>query len=434
MRLRLRACFGVFALIITLSVPVTANDNTRGLDTTRVRETKKIKKTTGEIIADIPGEIVKLPVYTIKFVSYGIAFGPVTSKALSLIDFTAPARRYVPVAGYSPSAGLKLGFGLRKLKKDFWDDRLEFNWYYSTNDYQSYKFRYKAREIIGTRRLEADLYFRYKKRPRESFYGIGMDAKEDKEANYTFENTEFRLDIPVRIHPKITAGVTGGVVITNVYDGRDPDLPGNIDSIMADPDFALEEGRLDGSRYIKAGLIFAFDGRDSGGQPSKGFHVLSRFVRYFGTDRSEDENFYETKIDFRHYLNVFKKRILATRFYIQRFDADNNNKRATPIHLTSRMGGFDGARGYAKGRYHDNDIVLASVEWRFPVWEILDGYVFLDEGRVYEQMPDEAFFRDWKYSAGFGLRIWNVNTVSLSTLVAASDEGARFYIETGAAW
>ncbi len=403
------------------------------MDTTKVREVSPPDRSFAMALADIPGEIIKLPIRTVRFLSYTISTNPPVSYVTPITDFTAPARRYVPIVGYSPEAGLKLGFGLRRIKKRFWDDRLYFKWYYSTNDYQSYLFRFRTRGI-PTGRIEADLYFRYKKRTREIFCGIGMDSRKDRKVNYTFENTEFRADIPLRLHEKITAGLTGGYIISNLYDGRSPDLPGNLDLIMADPDFALDEGRLDGSRYVTAGVIFEYDGRNHHGQPSRGFHILSRFIRYLGTDRSADLGFYEVKLDARHYLNVWNKRILAARFYVQRFDADNNNDRATPIYMTSRIGGVDGIRGYTEWRFTDNDLALASLEWRFPLWDRLDGFIFLDEGRVYNEITDSEFFRGWRYSAGFGFRVWNVDEVTFSAQVARSDEDTRFYIESGATW
>lgn len=422
----------VAAILVLLAYSVALGEYPE-MDTTKVREVSRPGSNLARALADIPGEIVKLPVRAIRFLSYTISTNPPVSYVMPIIDFTIPARRYIPIVGYSREAGLKFGFGLRRIKKRFWDERLYFKWYYSTNDYQSYLFRFRSRGIL-TDWVEVDLYFRYKKRTRESFYGIGMDSQKEKMANYTFENTEFRADIPLRIQENMTAGVTGGYIISNLYDGRSPDLPGQLDSIMADPDFALEEGRLDGSRYITAGVIFEYDGRNHHGQPSRGFHILSRFIRYLGTDRSADLGFYETKIDIRHYLNVWHKRILAARFYIQRFDADNNNDRATPIYMTSRIGGPSGPRGYAEWRFIDNDLALASAEWRFPLWDRLDGFIFLDEGRVFDEITDSEFFKRWQYSAGFGLRVWNVDEVSFSAQVARSDEDTRFYVESGITW
>ncbi|MCP4570323.1 MAG: BamA/TamA family outer membrane protein [FCB group bacterium] len=403
-----------------------------GLDTTRVREVVKIKKSAAEKIADIPGEIVKFPIRTIRFVSHAIGTNPPVANILDVINFAAPAKKYVPVAGYGKEAGLKFGFGLRKLNLPI-NDRVRIDWYYSTNDYQSYRVRYRIEKFFSDR-LGIDFYFRYKKRTRESFYGLGMDSRKDYRANFTHEHTEFRLDIPVQTAGNIFLGFSGGYIISNLYDGRDPELEGHLAVIAADPDFALTEGRLDGSRYILCGGVFRFDGRDHAGQPSRGTLIKSRMVRYLGVNRSDNLGFYHTRIDVSHYIEVFKKRILAARIVLQRFDADNNNDRALPINLTGQLGGIDGLRGYARGRFIDNDLALASLEWRFPVWRILDGFVFLDEGRVYDEITDSQFFSNWQYSAGFGFRVWNARDVSLMMLAAKSDEEMRFYLEAGASW
>lgn len=425
-------CRLAIIIALTFSGTAIANVSGTGIDTTRVRNTEKIKKSTGQIIADIPGEILKLPIRTVRFIALS-ATSPPISHVTGLINLSGPVRRYVPVLGYSSNAGLKLGFGLRKIKKEFWDDRLDFKWYYSTNDYQSYQFRFKIRELFG-KRMGINLFYRYKKRPRERFYGVGMNSRHENEAAYTLESSNFQLDFPFHVGERLSVGVTGGFLITNLYDGKDEPHPGDLDSLFADATYALTPGRLDGARHIRVGLILDYDGRNHGGQPSKGIHVLTRTVRYFGTNRSDDLGYYETKIDVRHYLNVWKKRILATRLYLQRFNADDNNGLATPINLVSRVGGASGLRGYSGGRFIDNDLALASIEWRYPVWKILDGFVFLDEGRVYEEITDSKVFRGWKYSTGIGFRVWNVQEVSFSTTFAHGDEGNKFYIAGGITW
>ena len=53
---------------------------------------------------------------------------------------------------------------------------------------------------------------------------------------------------------------------------------------------------------------------------------------------------------------------------------------------------------------------------------------------MYEEITDAAVFRNWEYSAGFGLRVWNINEVSFLTMFAASDEGNKFYVAGGAAF
>jgi outer membrane protein assembly factor BamA len=404
-----------------------------GIDTTRVRKTEKVKKSTGEIIADIPGEILKFPFYTLEFITHAVVFNPPVSEVTKLIDLGAEAKPYIPVAGYGSRSGLKFGFALRKLKNIAPTDFVKGKWYYSTNDYQSYKLESRIEKFF-TDRAGLDLYFRYKKRPRESFYGIGMDSREDKEANYTLENTEFKAEVPLRTFKKLYVSLIGGYQITNLYDGRDPDLEGDLDSISTDPDFALEPGRLDGSRYVTFGASLEWDNRDSRGQPSRGTHAYASFIRYSGVNRSDGLDFSQYTVDLRQYLNIWRERIIAVRAYLQRFDANDANTRATPVYLTSTLGGKEALRGYSRGRYIDNDLAMVSFEYRYPIWDMFDAFIFLDEGRVYDNMTDEEFFADWKYSAGFGLRVWNPRTVIASFQVAWSDETTKIYFEMGAVW
>lgn len=403
------------------------------IDTTHVRKTEKIKKSTGEIIADIPGEILKFPFYTLEFVTHTIAFNPPVSEVTKLIDLGAEAKPYIPVAGYGSRSGFKLGFGLRKLKNIAPTDFIKGKWYYSTNDYQSYKLKTRLEKLF-TDRLGLDLYFRYKKRPRESFYGVGMDSDKDKEASYTLENTEFKVELPLRTFKKLYFSLIGGYTITNLYDGRHPDFEGDLDSIFDDPDFALEPGRLDGSRYLTFGSSLEWDNRNSRGQPSRGTHAYASFIRYAGVNRSDGLDFSQYRVDVRQYLNIWRKRILALRAYLQRFDANDANTLATPIYLASTLGGRDGLRGYSRGRYIDNDLAMVSAEYRYPVYDGIDAFLFLDEGRVYEKMTDEEFFTDWKYSFGFGFRVWNPRTVIATFQVARSDESTKIYFEMGAVW
>jgi len=419
-------------VIVCLAASAAFGQEKNGLDTTRVRETHKVKKGFGATLADIPGEVLKLPVRTVRLLGLAATSRPI-SHLTDLINFAAPARPYVPVVGYSHGAGVKFGFGLRKLTKRFWDDRLDFSWYYSSHDYQSYQFRYKVRETLVDW-IGIDFHYRYKKRTREGFYGVGMETPEEYEANYTLESSEATLDLPFRTDERFAVGVTSGFLLSNLSDGRDPDRPGTLDSLMADRRYALTPGRLDGSRWLRLGLILEYDGRDNGGQPSRGFHVLSRWVRYLGTGRSEDMGYYEAKVDIQHYLDVWRKRILATRLYLQRFDADNSNQLATPINLISRLGGAEGLRAFSSSRFIDNDLVLASVEWRFPVWKILDGFIFVDGGRVYEKITRAPVFRDWKGSYGVGFRVWNIQEVSFSTTFAFGEEGTRVYVASSMAW
>ncbi|MCP4686197.1 MAG: hypothetical protein GY867_12230, partial [bacterium] len=187
--MRINTWAGKLAVILVLACagisPAAENDG--ALDTTRVRQPEKPEKSVGRVIADVPGEILKLPVRTVRFLALSVSRPPISDVA-KVIKLSGPVQRYIPIVGYSSNAGLKLGFGLRQIKAKSFGDRLDFKWYYSTKDYQSYQFRFKMRELMG-KRIGINFYYRYKKRPRESFYGVGMGTDEDCEANYTLESS-----------------------------------------------------------------------------------------------------------------------------------------------------------------------------------------------------------------------------------------------------
>jgi len=102
---------------------------------------------------------------------------------------------------------------------------------------------------------------------------------------------------------------------------------------------------------------------------------------------------------------------------------------ALPFYLKSSLGGVDNLRGYRNGRFLDNDLAMASVEYRYPILEIIDGFVFLDEARVFNNLSDSFKWHDWKYSYGAGVKIFDDKDMMVRTFVAKSKEDSRFYLE-----
>ncbi|MCP4705389.1 MAG: BamA/TamA family outer membrane protein, partial [candidate division Zixibacteria bacterium] len=170
------------------------------------------------------------------------------------------------------------------------------------------------------------------------------------------------------------------------------------------------------------------------GQPSRGSLIRAEYIRYDGTGLSTDLDFDKYSIDYHQYINIWWKRLFALRIFLQRFDADFDDTPAAPVYLISNLGGSEILRGFNHGRFINNDLAFAAIEYRYPIFDMTDAYLFFEEGRVYEKMTDEAFFRGWKYSAGFGLRIWNSKNLVGLTQIAFSEESFRFYFELGAHW
>ena len=85
----------------------------------------------------------------------------------------------------------------------------------------------------------------------------------------------------------------------------------------------------------------------------------------------------------------------------------------------------------APNRFQDHAQALASIEYRFPVWQLADGFVFIDEGRVFNSLKDDFSWREWRYSFGFGFRVWGDEGESLRWTAAWSADELRFYFNFG---
>lgn len=75
-----------------------------------------------------------------------------------------------------------------------------------------------------------------------------------------------------------------------------------------------------------------------------------------------------------------------------------------PDHEKYRLGGGETLRGYSNGAVQGNRMLLANLEYRFPLVSSLEGTVFTDMGNAWEQ--DEAFdLKEMNFSFGAGVRM-----------------------------
>jgi outer membrane protein assembly factor BamA len=400
------------------------------IDTTKTRDVKPRSKSTIQVISDAPGFVLGAPFKVLKYTVKGLVYAAYKTPVRGLASLGNPISPFFVVAGYGSNSGFKGGIGYRLKNILALADRFAIKNYYSTHQYQSYQIKYQAPDLLSE---STSFYFesRYKKRPWESFYGIGMDTRVCDEAVYTLEQFittgTARRAISERAHFSLSAGFSA----TNIFAGQDDSRVGDIDSIQVLFDLTSDHFRA--TRYISFGGQFEFDWRDQKGQTSRGGMIDIEATYNHGVGRSDDLKFVIMRAEISQYLEIWRKRVVACRILAGRHD-NLANDRVSPFYLQSSLGGIDDLRGYQKNRFLDNDIITASVEYRWPIWRVIDAYLFLDEGRSFQDAMDGFTTDGWQYSFGGGLRVWNSNGVTLSTLLAKSKEQTRFYFELGASW
>jgi hypothetical protein len=94
-----------------------------------------------------------------------------------------------------------------------------------------------------------------------------------------------------------------------------------------------------------------------------------------------------------------------------------------------RLGGPMLLRGYSRDRFRDRVTLLASAEYRYPIWQNLAGYLFVDAGSVRAGLSDLAGAGSRpRVGGGGGLELFVSGQFGLRGQVAGSSEGLFFQL------
>jgi outer membrane protein assembly factor BamA len=84
---------------------------------------------------------------------------------------------------------------------------------------------------------------------------------------------------------------------------------------------------------------------------------------------------------------------------------NNYNIKDIPFYELTTFGGGSTNRGFYGGRFMDNDMIMAEVEYRWQYWRFWDAALFLDVGRVMYDMTESEPWEDADLHIGYGLSV-----------------------------
>ncbi len=418
----------VLALLLMISANAFASEPP---DTTKEREPYPEKKAFGQTLWAVPQFVISVPVDILtgfsQVVIEDLYVGHFAAQIAALAGNLDRVWGFYPVFGAGGNSGTE--FGLAFTSKDVFtvEERLKIKGSYSVNDYQKFKIRYRAPKFIAEN-LGITLLSQYTKSPEESYFGTGHSSSRVNETNYNPEHTHLSISALWQARSKVELDFKVGYDAYNIYDGENPDLVGDIDSIRQIHKLDVSETR--NTRLASIGGTFDHDWRNDKGQPTSGGREIISLFYYASTEDNDDFKFTSVSVDVRQYFHIFRKRTLAVRATAQTTDLGDDTT-FLPIYLMPSLGGVETLRGYTRNRFVDNDLALISIEYRYPIWKKIDAFVFLDEGRVFSSITDKFNWRDWQYSIGGGFRVWETDNLLLSFYAAKSEEETRFRLQFG---
>ena len=241
------------------------------------------------------------------------------------------------------------------------------------------------------------------------FFPGGNRAREQDQTNFELKQVAWDVTLGRKLPGNFSAALTGRLLIADATPSdRLPATPvsvaGNNISMTA---LAIEPS-------------LSYDSRDNPFRPTRGWFAEGAFTYTDQIDRDQFR-YLGYRMEIQRYIPVFHgDRVLLLRAYLAKQDTVGGG--AIPFYELNLLDLNNGLRGFDRGRWQDRGALLFNVEWRFPVWQDVEGDIFLDEGQVFGDYHDIQL-KQFRYSAGAGLRFVTNRKFGFRFQVAASEDG-----------
>ena len=255
------------------------------------------------------------------------------------------------------------------------------------------------------------------------FYGIGPDTPNNR-ANYAID--AIMTGGAATFSPFKDFLIEGGFYVL-----ADITKPGESPSVETLFPSSQLPGFGDQLTYGGFGLTVLHDTRDASGRPEKGGLRRGTFARFQGLGSGQyDFNFY--MIELIQYIKLWLPRhVLGLRTAWQYRQPTGRGE--IPFPFMSKIDVYSPVRGFSSGRFRDRGSMVFNVQYRFPVWEYLDGEFFFDAGRVFHTMSDISF-KQMELAGGGGLLFTTKDYFLARIELGYGGEGVKFLFKTSQAF
>ncbi|NQU05846.1 MAG: BamA/TamA family outer membrane protein [Calditrichaeota bacterium] len=293
------------------------------------------------------------------------------------------------------------------------------------NAEQSFKATFEDYYLVNDL-LSADFLIEYQKLTRESFYGFGMSSRLSDESSYSLEQTSIEAVLSHNLLKELEGNLLVGYTLSGTGRGYDNSLPSTKDDETVETLPGIESI----ASLVKVQIGLDYDSKNRQGNPSGGYEASLKAGLY--QEVTDDKfGFYKLSVDARRYLHLFYNRVLVLRMAAEINEAILDQM--IPFYYLGELGREETIRGYERGRFRENNMLLASLEYRFPIWHFwdekgIDMILFTDTGQVSAEILNDNVLNNFRTCFGFGFRLWDWEDGTVAKLqVGWSDESYRIY-------
>ena len=381
-----------------------------------LRKTYKSKSTLEKIVS-LPGDIIYLPFMLItETTKNAIIFTnetKITARVYDYLNSDDGRRSLLPTYESRTGAGVQLV--QRGLLNP--ESKLSFAATIGAHQRQRYELNFQRIRFFNNS-VQSDFRVGYQLLSAEAFFGIGPNTDQSGRTEYSHEKGNAHASFGYRFSDKTGLNVSLDYDVNNIFDGKD------------DIEYAIykyyQPGSLPGLgtkiKLFSTQLQLAHDTRNNPGNPTSGGEYLIS-GGFFQQVRDSQFGFWKFSADMSRYMNLFYSRVLV--FRIASEITEPFKDRDVPFFYLSELGQWSTIRGFKRGRYRDQDYLLGSLEYRYPLTRMLNGMLFVDAGQVSHNIFNSS--DDIQVTFGGGVRIWNSRGLIASIQLGKSKDGYRLY-------
>jgi outer membrane protein assembly factor BamA len=220
----------------------------------------------------------------------------------------------------------------------------------------------------------------------DKFWGLGTYSKDNDAENYDFNQFYINLHTLRQLGKNLFAGL--------LFEFQ------NVMKVHYNKGGLFDRQNVAGKNpYIVSGLglSFTFDNRNDAFAPDKGTFAQIYF-NHFAKVLGSDYKYTNVVLDYRRFIRLYKKNVLAFQAY-----SFSNLGDSIPLRSLASLGGANSMRGYYAGRFRDKQQLVFQTEYRIFLCKRFGLVAFSGMGNV-SNTPTNFPLNSFKYSYGSGVR------------------------------
>ncbi len=259
-------------------------------------------------------------------------------------------------------------------------------------------------------------------RPDHPFYGIGPRTRQGAEVRYGSTRIDLAQSIDHHLGPYVALHAQLGARWMDYQDGKGLGSDETLAQAVQKGDLPAPPGFRDDYTLFTSATRIAIDSRDAAAASGSGV----RFEAGEEWDESLRANANASWIKYGGALTGFvdldaKKRVLS--LSVASLFVDPTQKDVTiPFTELASLGGIEPMRAYLAGRMIDRSFLVGTLEYRWPVWNALDGTIKAEFGNVFGAHLDDFKPSLLRFSGSIGVETAGISNSPLQIIFGAGSE------------